>query len=724
MSETMLRQAAMLRRAGRIPEAIELCRQALSDNPENPDAAVFLGSLQMESGHFRGAEQSFAMALGLAPASIAAATGLAAALQSLSRRDEAISVLDSLLLLHPAHALSWQNRGNLLLQSGRHAEAVESYGRAVSLDSRLVEAWHNRGVARAAAGDLAAAVADFSRAITLRPEHISALTERGFLLNRIERYADALADFDRVLLLRRDQVAAWLGRGIALARLNHDDEALVSFSEALRLDPYNPLTLYNRAALLSAAKRFEEAVADLEHLVSRAPDFPLARGLLLDAKLHLCDWTGLDAQIAHITAALHRRQRVIHPFVHLAISDSPMEQLTCTRLQVSETCPTAAAALYRGERYHHDKIRGAYISGDFYEHAVPFLIAGVLEHHDRNRLETYGISLGSGDGSEMRRRLEHAFTRFIDLRGRPTFEIAKLLRELEIDIAVDLSGHTRGARPGILAHRPAPVQVNYLGYPGTLGAEYIDYVIADPVVIPPEHRQFYTEHIVWLPDTYQANDSARRIATEQSERSEAGLPDSAFVFCCFNGNHKILPETFARWMRILRLTENAVLWLLENNERASANLRASAQSRGISPERLVFARQERPDPHLARVGLADLVLDTSPYGAHTTASDALRMGVPVLTLRGESFAGRVAASLLSTIGVPELITTSISEYESLACELARNPALLHGIKSKIIRNRNTEPLFDTPRITRNLEAAYFAMWQRHQRGAPPADLAV
>jgi predicted O-linked N-acetylglucosamine transferase (SPINDLY family) len=692
-------------------------------DPTHLEALLFLGSLLMESARHSEAEQIFAQALRLSPASIAAASGLAAALQSLSRRAEAISVLDSLVLLRPDHAMSWYNRGNLLLESGRHADAAQSYGRAIALNSRLIEAWHNRAMTRVALGDGPGAEADFTRVLDLNPLHVSALTERGFLLNRLERHADALADFDRVLSLGRDHVAAWLGRGIALARLNQEDEALLSFSEALRLDSTNPLTLYNRAALLSSAKRFEEASRDLEELLDRTPDFPLARGLFVDAKLHLCDWRGLAEQVTEIAGALHRGQRVIHPFVHLTISGSPEDQLTCAQIQAAEAYP-AASPLYRGEKYQHEKIRVAYLSGDLFEHAVPLLVTGVLEHHDRNRFDTYGISLGAKDNSEMRKRLENAFTQFIDVSNSTNSEIANLLRKLEIDIAVDLSGYTGRGRAGVLAHRAAPIQVNYLGYPGTLGAQYIDYLIADRTVIPPEHRRFYPEHIVWLPDTYQANDSARRVSNERPTRNEALLPDAEFVFCCFNGNHKILPETFARWMRILRLTGNSVLWLLENNPRASANLRTAADSQGVSPARLVFAQQEPPDRHLARLPLADLVLDTLPYGAHTTASDALRMGVPVLTLLGGSFAGRVAASLLSAIGCPELITSSASEYESFACELTRNPALLEGIKNRIAHNGKTAPLFDTPRMTRNLEAAYTEMWQRHQRGESPTHFAV
>ena len=309
------------------------------------------------------------------------------------------------------------------------------------------------------------------------------------------------------------------------------------------------------------------------------------------------------------------------------------------------------------------------------------------------------------------------------MREQDDASIATLLRNLEIDVAIDLKGHTGGARPGILAHRPCPVQVNYLGYPGSMGAEHVDYLIADRTGIPPQHRQFYSEQIVYLPDTYQPNDSARPIAPDHVTRRDAGLPERAFVFCCFNGSQKILPSTFDSWMRILSRSES-VLWLLEDNEGATANLRRETQARGIAAERLIFAQHERADRHLARLRLADLVVDTLPYGAHTTASDALWAGVPVLTCIGSSFAGRVAASLLTAAGLPELITQSADEYETMAQNFAASPALVSKIREKLARNRESCALFDTVRMTRNLEAAYVKMWQCHQRGESPMGFAL
>jgi predicted O-linked N-acetylglucosamine transferase (SPINDLY family) len=398
-------------------------------------------------------------------------------------------------------------------------------------------------------------------------------------------------------------------------------------------------------------------------------------------------------------------------------------ELACSRLQTAGANPAARVPLYRGEQYNHEKIRVAYLSSDFHQHATSYLMAGVLENHDRSQFEILGISYGINDESSTRARIEKACTRFFDVREQDDASIATLLRNLEIDVAIDLKGHTGGARPGILAHRPCPVQVNYLGYPGSMGAEHVDYLIADRTVIPPQHRQFYSEQIVYLPDTYQPNDSARPIAPDHVTRRDAGLPERAFVFCCFNGSQKILPSTFDSWMRILSRSES-VLWLLEDNEGATANLRRETQARGIAAERLIFAQHERADRHLARLRLADLVVDTLPYGAHTTASDALWAGVPVLTCIGSSFAGRVAASLLTAAGLPELITQSADEYETMAQNFAASPALVSKIREKLARNRESCALFDTVRMTRNLEAAYVKMWQCHQRGESPMGFAL
>jgi predicted O-linked N-acetylglucosamine transferase (SPINDLY family) len=414
---------------------------------------------------------------------------------------------------------------------------------------------------------------------------------------------------------------------------------------------------------------------------------------------------------------------LITPLNHRAICNSEAEHLILARLR-AKTFPRPVKPLWSGEIYRHDKIRIAYISTDFRDHVVADAIAGCFEHHDKTRFETTAISLGPNDGGAMRRRIEAAFDRFIDVRAMGDAEVAAMLRQLEIDIAIDLNGYTGEPRTGILARRPAPVQVNYFGYPGTMGVPFIDYIIADPWLIPEEHRVHYSEQVVYLPHTYLPSDRKRPVPTNTPSRAEAGLPATGFVFACLHNAFKIGPEMFEIWMRLLHGVENSVLWFLEDNGSVSFNLRREAKMRGIAPERLVFAPRKPLPDHMARLRLGDLFLDTLPYNAHTSASDALWAGLPVLTCRGDTFPGRVAAGLLHAIGLPELATASLAEYEDLARTLAQDPERLAAIRSKLMRNRDTEALFDTARFTRDLESAYRAMWERQQTGLPAASFAI
>jgi predicted O-linked N-acetylglucosamine transferase (SPINDLY family) len=426
---------------------------------------------------------------------------------------------------------------------------------------------------------------------------------------------------------------------------------------------------------------------------------------------------------AAVTAGIAAGKRAILPFPHTTISSSAEEQLQCARIWVAQDCPKAPA-LWRGERYRHDKIRLAYVSADFHAHATAHLMAGVFEAHNRDRFEINAISLGPDDTGELRSRLLASFDRFIDVRQKTDQEAAAIIRQLETDIAVDLKGYTLNHRAEIFVHRPAPIQASYLGYPGTMGGDFIDYIIADKIVLPDEQRAYYTENIAYLPDTYQCNDSKRRIADTTPKRTDAGLPEQGFVFCCFNNNYKIMPEMFDIWMRLLCAIEGSVLWLLEDNPAAARGLRREAEARGLAPERLVFAPRMPSAEHLARHRLADLFLDTLPYGAHTTASDALWAGLPVLTCKGTTFAGRVASSLLSAAGMPETSVNSLADYEAEALRLARDKPALAALKAKLARTRDTCPLFDTARFTRNLEAAFQTMVERQNRGERPTTFAV
>lgn len=515
----------------------------------------------------------------------------------------------------------------------------------------------------------------------------------------------------------------WSNRGTAQVAAKRQEAALASFTRALELAPDFLGAVANRAHVLFELQRYAEAIPDYERFLARDPGHAYSAGNLIFCRLQCCDWTSFEQDRKTIVARLRAGQRVVPPVLSAALLESPADQLIAAQILARDKFP-ASSPLWRGEPYRHERIRVAYLSADFHAHATAVLMAGVFEHHDRAKFETFAISFGRDDGSPLRDRLKQGIERFIDVRGQSDADIARLMRGLEIDIAVDLKGYTSEARPAVFAFRPAPVQVNYLGFPGTMGAPFMDYLLADPIVVPEAHKPFYSEQIVWLHDTYQANDRTREISDAPIDRAIAGLPPSGFVFCCFNNSYKIQPRVFDVWMRLLQAVEGSVLWLLADNSTATSNLKREASARGIDPERLVFAPRCPLPEHLARHRLADLFLDTLPYNAHTTASDALWMGLPVVTCKGTTFAGRVAASVLYAAGLPELATESLQDYEALAQRLAHEPTALARLKSRLADERATMKLFDAARFTRHLEAAYATMQERQLRGLKPEGFTV
>ncbi|MES2473275.1 MAG: tetratricopeptide repeat protein, partial [Pseudomonadota bacterium] len=463
--------------------------------------------------------------------------------------------------------------------------------------------------------------------------------------------------------------------------------------------------LYNRGNALLEMGHPQEALESYEQALAAAPDHPNALSGLANAAMNVGDWTR-SARLADILKAdVLAAKSVVQPFVLMGYCDDNELQLRCSQNYVRQTGPGPVPPLWKGERYGHDKIRVAYLSADFHRHVTAALTVEMFERHDRERFEITAVSFGPDDGSAMRQRLITAFDHFHDARLQTDREVASLLKEWEIDIAVDLGGHTSGARPWVLAHRPAPVQVKYMGYPGTSGSDFIDAIIADRMVVPPDQDLFFSEKIVAMPDTLWVTDTRNEVLPPPS-RLEAGLPQNAFVFCCFNHNWKVTAPMFDSWMRLLGKVDGSVLWLLQGNDAIRANFRREAETRGIDPERLIFASRTTPELHLARQQLADLFLDTLPYNAHTTASDALWAGLPLVTAPGRSFPARVAASILTAAGLPELVASDLESYETLALKLATDRGALAAVKEKLARNRRTTALFDTARFTRNLEAAY------------------
>ncbi len=566
-------------------------------------------------------------------------------------------------------------------------------------------------------------MASYDRAIALKPDYPEAFNNRGNTLQEVNRFDEAVASYDRAVVLAPDYLEAFNNRGVALQALKRLDEALANYDQALMLKPEYGDGFINRSTALQELKRFCEAAASYDRALALVPDYRYGLSGLADCVMKLCDWTRQSQLAGEVRRHVIEHKSCIYPFLLLGYSDDAPLQLTCAKNYIQDQHFGSPRPLSGSTVWHGDKIKIAYLSSNFRSHASAHL-AELFERHDRARFEVIGVSFGPDDGSKIRARLVAAFDQFIDVRSMRDEEVAKLLSDIQIDIAVDLNGHTQDARPGILAYRPAPIQINYNGFPGTIGADFIDYIIADAIVLPFDQQPSYSECVVHLPDCYWIQDRKRVIAERTPTRPEVGLPPEGFVFCCFNNQWKITPPVFDIWMRLLKSVEGSVLWLFHDNKDAEANLRNEAMARGIDPALLVFADRLPLDQHLARHRLADLFLDTLPYNAHTTAADALWSGLPVLTCRGRTFAGRVAASMLNAVGLTELVTYSLEEYESFALRLATDGALLREIWERLEQNRLRSPLFDADRYCRHIETAYTTMWELWQRGERPRSFSV
>jgi len=703
-------------------QAIKSFERVIAAKPDFSQVHLLRAKLLMDLGRHDVALEALDKLTAECPGSAEAWFGRSNVLFSIGRYDDALSSAERALALKPDLAEAWQARGNALAELRRHNEALVAYDRALGLYQNFAAAWHGRGNALSALRRHDEALLAYDKALALAPGLAEAWLGRGLVLNALERYHEALIAFERTGSSTANSVDAWLGRGSALYALNRYQEALAAFKKALTLEPGLAQTLADCGKIYTQLGQLDKALRAYDRALALKPDVRCARGDRLHVKLQLSDWTNLDRDISDVVACVRAQNSATAPFEFLAVARSPEDQLLATKHCLANL--PSPLPVWRGESYAHQRIRLGYFSADFRNHPVARLAAGLFEAHDKSRFETIAFSFGPDDGSDLRRRVKSAFDDFIDVRRLSDADLAALIRRREVDILIDLAGFTSHGRFGAVARRAAPIQVNFLGYPATTGADWMDYIIADPTIIPAEHFQFYGERVVWLPHTYQANDDKAAIADRASSRTECGLPANGFVFCCFNNTFKINPLAFDVWMRLLAAKTDSVLWLLGTNPAAERNLRREAEQRGIVADRLIFAPRIAVADHLARHRHADLFLDTLPYGAHTTASDALWTRLPIVTCLGDTFAGRVAASVLTAVGLPDLITSSLDEYEALALRLARDPALLGAMKEKLLRNRDHCPLFDTARFTRHLEAAYITMWQRYQNGEPPRAFAV
>jgi protein O-GlcNAc transferase len=608
-------------------------------------------------------------------------------------------------------------------QQGRLREAEHAYLEVLRIDPRQTQALHLLGALLIRTGRAAEGAERVRRSLTLRPDQPMAFASLGDALAQQGQLDEALACYERALALAPQTVSAWIGRGHLFLDRGNNREALAALEAAMRIQPTEPTGLFLYGRALMQLSRPAEAAECFRRVYDLDPAYEYVLGARLWAQAHACLWTDYPALTAQIESAVREDRPAAFPFVFFSASDSPELQLRCARRFTARYRPTVSP-LWRGERYRHDRIRVAYVSEDFRSHPTSYLMTDLWEQHDRQRFEIIAISLLPREESAVGRRVEEAFDHFIDASALKDADVARRMRELEVDIAVDLMGHTGAALRSIFARRPSPIQVSYLGYPGTLGGSDMDYLIADEFLIPPDHKTFFAEHIIYLPGTYQPNDRHRPMLREQPTRADAGLPRDAFVWGCFNNAYKFTPQLFDIWCRLLLATPDSVLWLIPGSQAAERQLRLEAAARDVDPARLIFARNVSHPEHLARIALADLCLDTAPVNGATTTSDALWAGVPVLTCAGRSFVSRMAGSLLNGVGMPELITATWQQYEELALALAKEPASLARLRTKLNDIKATSRLFDTDRKREDLESAYATIWERYQRGEPPGSFAV
>lgn len=743
MSWALLHAAVEHQRGGRLAEAQKLYERVLRSEPKNADALHLLGLVLIERGTTERGFQLLRRAVAYAPRSVEALNNLAVELARAGRVEEALGWFEKALALapdrpgaRPNYASALSDRGIALQAEGRTAEALASFDAAVATAPEHADAHYNRGNTLHLLGRFAEAVAAFECAISLRPGYLAALHNRGISLHALDRPGEALASYDTALAAGSEDPALLVNRAAALLALGRMAEARACCEEALAMRPDDPDALFNLGNALRGSRRNEPALEAYDRALALRPEFPNARdnrgitllelgrypeaaevfagliadhpaqpyvrGRLLHARLFTCDWRDTPALSRDVQDRIAAGERVEVPFMALAhVADAALQR-RCAEIYVADKLRISPGP---AEPSGETRIRLAYLSGDFRNHPLSFLMAGVFERHDRSRFEVLGVSFRPEDDSETGRRVHAAFDRVLDVSRLTDAEAVALLRAERIDVAADLMGHTGDSRTPILAQRIAPVQVAYLGYPGTTAVAAIDWVIADAVVAPPGSEAFYSERIIRLPGCFQANDEERR-ADPTPTRAEAGLPESGFVFGMFSNTYKILPDLFAIWMRLLAATPGSVLWILASHPDARENLRVAATGHGVDPDRIVFAGRVAYRAHLARLALADLALDTFPFNGGTTTSDALWAGVPMVTCTGEAFASRMGASLLAALGVPDLAVSNLEAYETTALRMAHDPAF-RGSKCAVLREaRRRSSLFDTEAFTRRLERAY------------------
>ena len=714
----LLNQSIQCIQTTRLNEAERLLNQVIKIQPKNPDALCFMGIVFAYRHQYKEALKWIEKSLEVAPKSGIAHSNKGNILKELGRYSEAINSYDKAISLEPSFVEPYSNKGNTLQELGKYSESLSFYDKAISLDPSFVESYCNKANALTELGFYDDAQNFFDKAISIKPDYVEAWSNKGLLLLKIKLYSKALECFDRATDINPKRAESWVCKGRFFNEVSSFNDALLCFNTAIELSPQYALAWGGKAFVLSEVKEYQMAIECYETAFALNPELEYTLGFLIGIRLSIADWQDFEDSIALLIKRSGQFKRDIDPFSALSVLDEPSFHLKIAKTWAKDKLPHINTLSPIG-KWEHKRIRIAYFSADFRgQHPVGLLTPELFELHDRDKFEVYGFSLKKApDGDLHRERLENGFDHFINLEDKSGVEIARLSREMEIDIAIDLGGYTKDAAIEAMSCRSAPIQVNYLGYPGTMGADFMDYIIADSILIPPSSQQYYSEKVVYLPNSYMIDDSKRVPLEQPISKSDYGLPEDKFIYCCFNNGYKFNKKILESWARILLQIQNSIFWISDNNINFKNNLIREFGKLGINSNRIFFARRvDSMAEHLARHSLADLFLDTHPYNAHTTGLDSLKAGLPIITYSGKAFAGRVGASLLNAIGLPELAVDSLEAYEKLAIELAREPEKLALLKKRLAENRAIKPLFDSQLSVLNIEKSYEEMYRKYLAG--------
>jgi predicted O-linked N-acetylglucosamine transferase (SPINDLY family) len=708
---------------GQLDDAIQSYQKALKLNPNYSEAHNNLGNSLTEQGQFNDAIVSYQKALEINPNYPALHNNLGNAFKELGQLEDALKSYSKGLTYNPNYIDLLNNLGVVLNDLGQLDEAVKSYERAIDIKPDYAEAYNNLGVTYNKLGQLEKAVQVYEKALKIDPDYADTHNNLGVVLKKLGQLDEAIDSYQKAIAINPDDADTYNNLGIVFDEQERLDDAIQSYRKAVSIQSDLAEAYNNLGHTLCKLHRYQEAIDLYEKVFDIKPNLDYILGNILNTKMNSCNWDDLEELLTDAKQRIVNNEKIIEPFNLMGLVDDPALQIKAQKLRMTGDHPKSNILPTIGRYPKHPKIRIGYFSADFREHPVGYLTAELYELHDRNYFEVHAFSFGSDTKDALNLRIKAGVDQFHNVQSMSHKEIALLARSLEIDIAVDLTGLTAESRTDVFAMSAAPIQLSYIGYLGTMGADYYDYLIADPVMIPKENQKYYVEKIVYLP-SFQVNDSKDLPPEITLTRKDVGLPEEGFVFCCFNNTYKFTPTIFDSWARILSAVDNSVLIVFANNELSKTNLTKELIQRGVKAERLIFGDSVKRPEYLARYRTADLFLDTHPYNAGTTASDALKMGLPLLTMIGKSFNSREAASILTSINLPELITNTPEEYEALAIELASNPDKLKAIKDKLTSNLSTAPLYDTKLFTKNIESAYTEMYERHHKGLEPDHIYV